>query len=209
MKLQGKLQIIRAGYKSSKKVTLMLTTAIVICLSGCNVSNDEGSFTEDVQMNIKTSEATFADAGLSDKCPVVTGEDVAGGGGPHVINFLLRKAEGLLLPAVQAVSGHFQIKLCRTLTEKYQFEWNLRINNKDGFEYTGWALVNADTEEELLGAQFSNKIASGRMVHQNGILEVNPELVIGPSDLRIVVRTTNTEVNLVGLLLPAVQSGKN
>lgn len=205
MKLQRTLPINRAGFESLKKATLILMTAIVICLTGCNISNDDGSFTEEAQTDIETSEAIFADVAPSGKCPVVTGQDVAGGGGPHVINFLLRKAEGLLLPAVQAVSGHFQIKLCRTLTENYQFEWNLRINNKEGLGFTGWALIDRNSEDELFSIQFPNQVESGRKVRTGGIMEVDGEFLGAPQDYMIVIRTTNNEINLVGLLLPAIQ----
>lgn len=184
----------------------LIPAVLVICMTGCDISNDDSTFAEGVQSDVKTSEAIFADAAPSGKCPVVIGQDVAAGGGPHVINFQLRKAEGLLLPAIQAVSGHFQIKLCRTLTENYQFEWNLRINNKERLGFTGWALVDRETEDELFGVQFPNKVESSRKVQNSGMMEVGSELIAAPQDYLIVVRTTNTEINLVGLLLPAVQA---
>lgn len=191
----------------------LIPAVLVICMTGCDISNSEITPKPDkAEMNVSANNALFSEAKPFDTCPVVTGQDVAGVVAPmfhpHVFNVQLRKAEGLLLPAVQAVHGHFQIKLCETLTENYQSEWNLRINNKEGLGFTGWALVDRETEDELFGVQFPNKAESSRKVQNSGTMEVGSELLAAPQDYLIVIRTTNNEVNLVGLLLPAVQVGK-
>lgn len=189
----------------------LIPAVLVICMMGCDISNSEITPKPDkAEMNVSANIAIFSEAKPFDTCPVVTGQDVAGVVAPmfhpHVFNVQLRKAEGLLLPAVQAVHGHFQIKLCETLTENYQSEWNLRINNKEGLGFTGWALVDRETEDELFGVQFPNKVESNRKVQSSGIMEVDGTLLDAPQDYMIVIRTTNSEVNLVGLLLPAVQA---
>lgn len=188
-----------------------MITALVISLTGCNISNSDGSLSEEVISDIKINDTTFADAAASGKCPVVTGQDleevVAPMFHPQVYNVQLRKAEGLLLPAVQAVTGHFQIKICRTLTENYQFEWKLRINNKAGIGFTGWSMIHRNSEGELFSVQFPNKVESGHKVKTGGIMEVDGAFLAAPQDYMIVIRTTNNEINLVGLLLPAIQWG--
>lgn len=211
MKLQRILKPGQSGTASSKPITLILITALVISLTGCNISNSDGSLSEETTSDIKTNEAAFADAGASGKCPVVTGQDleevVAPMFHPQVFNVQLRKAEGLLLPAVQAVTGHFKIKICRTLTENYQFEWKLQINNRDGLGFTGWSLIHRNSEDELVSTQFPNQVETGRKVKTGGTREVDGEFLSAPQDYMIVIRTTNNEINLVGLLLPAIQWG--
>lgn len=186
-------------------------TALVFSLTGCNISNSDGSLSEAVTSDMRTSDAFFADAGASGKCPVMTGQDleevVAPMFRPQVFNVQLRKAEGLLLPAIQAVTGHFQIKICQTLTESYQFEWKLQINNRDGLGFTGWSFVNRNSEDELFSTQFPNQVESGRKIKTRGTMEVDGEFLSAPQDYMIVIRTTNNEINLVGLLLPAIQWG--
>lgn len=202
---------------SDNKGTFMLMAAVVISLTaaGCNISGSEmASGPKDADTIHSTQGSISAIIGPSDTCPVITGEDIAGAvapmshpdAHPHVFNIQLLKAEGLLLPAVQKVQGHLQLKACRTLDETYLLQWSLHINNKEGLGYTGWSLVDPDTEEELFGTIFSSKVASDRLVQQSGIMEVEGDFIVGPPDLRAVVTTTDPSQILIGLLLPAVQA---
>lgn len=207
------LQLNRLSGCLFRKCKLVLIAVILIGLFGCNISNDDGLPVQDeVAAELYANEMIFADVTLKDTCPVVTGRDladlVAPMGHTRVFNVQLQKAESLLLPAVQRVIGHFQIKLCETLTDNFQFEWNLRINNKEGFEFTGWSLVDPDAEEELLSVQFSNKTESGPQVQDSGVLELDGEFVVAPMGLVIIISTTDPEDYLVGSLLPKVQEGK-
>lgn len=198
---------------SYNKGTFMLMTAVVISLTaaGCNISgSDMASEPKDVDTILSAQGPISSIIAPSDTCPAVKGEDVAGVVAPmfhpHVFNIQLRKAEGLLLPAIQKVQGHLQLKACKTVDDTYQLQWKLFINNKEGLGYRGWSLVDPDTEEELFGVQFSSKVASDRLVQQSGIMEVEGDFIIGPSDLRAVVTTTDPSQILIGLLLPAVQA---
>jgi hypothetical protein len=180
-----------------------LLMAAVICLAGCDAWSVPDAATADLAATAPELSAVTP----SDHCPVVIGEDLRGVVAPmfhpHVLNAQLRKAaEGLLLPAIQAVHGRFQIKLCETLEDDYQFEWDLRIHNREGLVFTGWSLVNRASQEELLQVQFSNKTESGVQVQAGGALTIGNdlagEMAVAPMGFEIVVRAT--EVDLVGVL---------
>jgi hypothetical protein len=88
-----------------------------------------------------------------------------------------------------------------TAADAYQFEWDLRIHNREGLIFTGWALVGRDSGQELLQVQLS-KIESAVHIRSSGVLTIEQdlalEMAVAPMGFEIVVRAN--EVSFVGVL---------